>query len=70
VTNVVSAATQIYYASFDAVFLKLPVAVRARIEAKIDEIGLRLRSFLLRLLSRPSIINEFRPLRQMIEYLL
>ena len=40
-----SAATQIYYASFDAVFLKLPVAVRARIEAKIDEIGLRLKSF-------------------------
>jgi len=41
----VSAATQIYYASFDAVFLKLPAAVRARIEAKIDEIGLRLKSF-------------------------
>ena len=40
-----SAATQIYYASFDAVFLKLPAAVRARIEAKIDEIGLRLKSF-------------------------
>jgi hypothetical protein len=41
----VSAATQIYYASFDAVFLKLPVDVRARIDAKIDEIGLRLKSF-------------------------
>ena len=40
-----SAATQIYYASFDAVFLKLPAAVGARIEAKIDEIGLRLKSF-------------------------
>ena len=40
-----SAATQIYYASFDAVFLKLPAALRARIEAKIDEIGLRLESF-------------------------
>ena len=40
-----SAATQIYYASFDAVFLKLPAALRARIEAKIDEIGLRLKSF-------------------------
>ena len=40
-----SAATQVYYASFDAVFLKLPAAVRARIEAKIDEIGLRLKSF-------------------------
>jgi mRNA interferase RelE/StbE len=41
----VSAATQIYYASFDAVFLKLPAAIRARIEAQIDEIGLRLKSF-------------------------
>jgi mRNA interferase RelE/StbE len=41
----VSAATQVYYPSFDAVFLKLPVALRARIEAKIDEIGLRLESF-------------------------
>ena len=39
------AATQIYYGSFDAVFLKLPAAVRARIEAKIDEIGLQLNSF-------------------------
>jgi hypothetical protein len=38
----VSAATQIYYASFDAVFVKLPPALRARIEQKIDEIGLRL----------------------------
>jgi len=37
----VSAATQIYYASFDAVFLKLPSAMRARVEAKIDEIGLK-----------------------------
>ena len=37
-----SAATQIYYASFDAVFVKLPLALRARIEQKIDEIGLRL----------------------------
>ena len=27
-----SAATQIYYASFDAVFVKLPPALRARIE--------------------------------------
>jgi len=41
----VSAATQVYYPSFDAVFLKLPAALRARIEAKIDEIGLRLKSF-------------------------
>jgi mRNA interferase RelE/StbE len=41
----VSAATQIYYASFDTVFLKLAPALRARVEAKIDEIGLRLSSF-------------------------
>jgi mRNA-degrading endonuclease RelE of RelBE toxin-antitoxin system len=41
----VSAATQVYYPSFDAVFLKLPTALRARIEAKIDEIGCRLESF-------------------------
>ena len=40
-----SAATQVYYASFDAVFLKLSPAVRARVEAKIDEIGSRLASF-------------------------
>ena len=39
------AATQVYYESFDAVFLKLPAALRARIEAKIDEIGMRLKSF-------------------------
>jgi mRNA interferase RelE/StbE len=41
----VSAATQTYYASFDAVFFKLPIALRARIEAKIDEVGARLGSF-------------------------
>jgi len=41
----VSAATQIYYASFDAVFLKLAPTLRARVEAKIDEIGLQLGSF-------------------------
>ena len=40
-----SAATQVYYASFDAVFLKLPGVLRARIETKIDEIGLRLAAF-------------------------
>ena len=34
-----SAATQVYYASFDAVFLKLPAAVRARIEAKMEFAG-------------------------------
>jgi len=41
----VSAATQVHYPSFDAVFLKLSGALRARIEAKIDEIGCRLESF-------------------------
>jgi mRNA interferase RelE/StbE len=41
----VSAATQVYYASFDAVFLNLPGHVRKRIETKIDEIGLRLAAF-------------------------
>ena len=40
-----SAATQVYYASFDAAFLKLPPALRARVEAKIDEIGSQLGSF-------------------------
>ena len=40
-----SAATQVYYSSFDAVFFKLPAALRARVEAKIDEIGLRLKSY-------------------------
>ena len=40
-----SAATQVYYASFDAVLLKLSSALRARIEAKIDEIGSSLGSF-------------------------
>jgi len=41
----VSAATQVYYASFDAIFLKLPSTLRARVEAKIDGIGLRLTSY-------------------------
>ena len=40
-----SAATQIYYASFDVVFLKLPPVLRARIERKIDEIGSRLQAY-------------------------
>jgi hypothetical protein len=35
----VSAATQVYYASFDTVFVELPVALRVRIETKFDEIG-------------------------------
>jgi len=41
----VSAATQVYYASFDAVFLGLAPAIRVRVEAKIDEIGSRLTLF-------------------------
>jgi mRNA interferase RelE/StbE len=41
----VSTATQIYYASFDAVFVNLPPALRTRIEQKIDEIGLRLPTY-------------------------
>jgi mRNA interferase RelE/StbE len=41
----VSAALQIYYTRFDAAFFKLPATVRIRIEAKIDEMGLRLPSF-------------------------
>ena len=40
-----SAATQIYYTSFDAVFFKLPPALRMRVESKIDEIGSQLDSF-------------------------
>lgn len=40
-----SAATQVYYASFDVVFLKLPPVLRARIERKIDEIGSRLQAY-------------------------
>jgi len=41
----VSAATQVYYASFDAVFFKLPAELRARVEAAIDNIGSQLSSF-------------------------
>ena len=40
-----SAALQICYTRFDTAFFKLPPLVRARIEAKIDEMGLRLDSF-------------------------
>ena len=40
-----SAATQIYYDSFDAVFLKLSAALRARVEAEIDQIGAQLGSY-------------------------
>jgi mRNA interferase RelE/StbE len=41
----VSAVTQVYYDSFDAVFFKLAPAMRARVEAEIDRIGLRLASY-------------------------
>ena len=40
-----SAATQIYSRDFDADFLELPVVLRTRIEAKIDDLGSRLDSF-------------------------
>ncbi len=40
-----SAARQVYYVSFDTVFLRLPPALRARVEAKIDDIGSQLGSF-------------------------
>ncbi|MEO5719253.1 MAG: type II toxin-antitoxin system RelE/ParE family toxin [Chthoniobacterales bacterium] len=40
-----SAATQIYYDSFDAVFLKLAPALRSRVEAEIDRIGSRLSTY-------------------------
>jgi hypothetical protein len=35
----VSAATQVYYASFDVVFIKLPPVLRARIESKMEFVG-------------------------------
>ena len=40
-----SAALQVYYTRFDSAFFRLPEAVRARIESKIDEMGLRLAKF-------------------------
>ena len=40
-----SAALQICYTRFDVAMFKLPPQVRERIEAKIDEMGLRLASF-------------------------
>jgi len=36
---------QVYYASFDAVFLKLPEDVRRRIEAALDDMGLKLAAY-------------------------
>ena len=40
-----SAALQIYYSGFDAAFFKLPTKVQSRIEGKIDDMGLRLKTF-------------------------
>ena len=40
-----SAAQQVYYTPFDAVFFKLPAQVRERIESRIDDLGLRLGTF-------------------------
>ena len=40
-----SAATQIYYARFDEVSLKLPPPIRSRVQAEIDRIGLRLSTY-------------------------
>lgn len=40
-----SAALQIYYSGFDAAFFKLPPKIQSRIEAKIDDLGLRLKTF-------------------------
>ena len=40
-----SAALQIYYSGFDAAFFKLPQKIQSRIEAKIDDMGLRLKTF-------------------------
>jgi hypothetical protein len=40
-----SAALQICYTPFDSAFFKLPSEIRARIEAKVDEMGLRLKTF-------------------------
>ena len=39
------AAQQVYYSGFDAAFFNLPLEVRSRIEAKIDSMGLRLKTF-------------------------
>ena len=40
-----SAATQVYYDSFDVVFFKLAPSLRARVQAEIDRIGLQLASY-------------------------
>jgi len=40
-----SRALQIYYTAFDEAFLRLPDNVRRRIEAALDDMGLRLASY-------------------------
>jgi len=40
-----SAALQVFYTRFDAEFFKLPPQLRARIESRIDQMGLRLADF-------------------------
>lgn len=40
-----SAALQIYHQRFDLRFFKLPTELQGHIEAKIDQMGLRLASF-------------------------
>jgi len=40
-----AAASQICYTSFDAAFFKLPALIQKRIESKIDEMGLRFKTF-------------------------
>ena len=40
-----SAALQIFFSGFDTPFFKLPPNVRSRLEAKIDDMGLRLKTF-------------------------
>jgi mRNA interferase RelE/StbE len=40
-----SQALQIYYTAFDDVFVKLPDEIRRRIEAAIDDMGLRLSAY-------------------------
>ncbi|MBL9218059.1 MAG: type II toxin-antitoxin system RelE/ParE family toxin [Opitutaceae bacterium] len=39
------AATQVYSRDFDAVFLKLPADLQARIAARIDEVGSKLEHY-------------------------
>jgi mRNA interferase RelE/StbE len=40
-----SAALQIFYTRFDAAFFRLPPRLRARIEFRIDQMGLRLATY-------------------------